>query len=141
VHTGVQLSARRRTRLPVDHVPTGLREYRPLLFTFDCAWRSGRSSHKDGALRSPWLCCGWTVYMELSANVTARPVINTDILQLPTEDLSLQQSTCFISMLVTVIFLLERVNITTSYIHTMHPQTQTQNTQYSWFFFNRPIVF
>jgi len=60
-------------------LPTSLREYLSSLFTFGCTWRSGSSSHKDGALRSPWLCCGWTVYMELLANVTARPVINTDM--------------------------------------------------------------
>jgi len=63
-------------------------------------------------LRCPWLCCGWTVYIELSANVTARPVINTDILLSPTEDLSVVQSTRFISTLVTVVF------ITTPYIIT-----------------------
>jgi len=117
VHTGVQLSAWHRTHLPVDHVPISLRESQPSLFTFGCTWRSGCSSHKGGALRSPRLCCGWTVYMELSANVTAWPVINTDILLSPTEDLSLQQSMCFINMLVTVILLLERANITTPYIH------------------------
>jgi len=116
VHTGVQLSTRRRIRLPVDHVPTSLREYRPSLFTFGCMWRSGCFSHKDGALRSPQICCGWTVYIELLANVTARPVINIDILLLPTEDLSLQQSVRFISMLVTVTSLIERTNITTPYI-------------------------
>ena len=87
-------------------------------FTFGCTWRSGCSSHKDGALRSLRLCCGWTIYMEFLANVTARPVINTDILLSPTEDLSLQQSIRFISTLVTVILLLERANVTTPYIHT-----------------------
>jgi len=46
--------------------------------------------------------------MELLTNVTARPVINTDILLSPTEDLSLQQSIRFISTLVTVILLLDR---------------------------------
>jgi len=65
------------------------------------------------------LCCGWTVYMELLANITPQPVINTDILLSPTEDLSLQQSTCFISTLVTVTFLLERVN-NAEYNYTIH---------------------
>jgi len=77
------------------HVPTSLRKY-----------------------RSPRLFCGWTVYMELLANVTARPVINIDVLLSPTEDLSLQQSIRFISTLMTVNFLLQQVNTTTPYIHT-----------------------
>ena len=34
-HTGVQLSARRRARLPVDHVPTTIREHRPSLYTWN----------------------------------------------------------------------------------------------------------
>jgi len=74
----------------------------------------------DGALRSSRLCYGWTVYMELLASVTARPVINTDILLSPTEHLSLQQSIRFISTLMTVILLLQRANVTTPYIHTLY---------------------
>jgi len=48
-----------------------------------------------------------------------RPVINTDIVLSPTEDLSLQQSfnISFISTLLTVTSLLERANITTRYIY------------------------
>jgi len=42
-NTGIPLSAWRRTRLPVDHVPTSLREYRPTQSTFGCTWRSGCS--------------------------------------------------------------------------------------------------
>jgi len=48
--------------------------------------------HKNSALRSPQLCCGWTVYMELFAGVAARPVINPNIFLLPTQYLSFQQS-------------------------------------------------
>jgi len=81
---GVQLSARRRTRLPVDHAPTSLRESRLSLFTFGCTWRSGCFSQ---CVTVPAALLWLTVYMELLANVTARPVINTDILLSPTEDL------------------------------------------------------
>ena len=93
-------------------------EYRPSLFTFGCTWRSGCSSHKDGALRSPRLSCGWTVYTDLLANVTAGPVINTDILLSPTEDLSLQQSIRFISTLVTYFSVRASEQLHRTYIHT-----------------------
>ena len=119
MHSGVQLSSRRRTRLPVDHdiVLTSLREYRPTQFTFGCTWISGCSYHKDGALWSVQLCCGWTVYTELFAGVTARPVFNPNILLPPTQDLFFRQSVCFIITLLAVISLLERANITVPYKH------------------------
>jgi len=58
-------------------------------------------------LQSLQFCCGWTISMEL---------FDTDILLSTTEDFCLRQSVLFVSMLVTVILLLERANITTSYI-------------------------
>ena len=125
VHTGVQLSSRRRTRLPVDHVPTSLREYRPTQSKFGCMWIFGCSCHKDGALWSVQFQCGRTVFTELFAGVAARPVINPlfclyypNILLPPTQDLSFRQSVCFIITLVTVISLLEWANITVPYKHT-----------------------
>jgi len=108
-------------RLPVDHVPTSLREYPPSQATFGYTWRSGCSCHKDGALRSMQLCCVWTVHMEL-----ARPVINPNILLSPTEDLPLRQSTYNYSTLVNVFSVrADEHNITTvhTYIHRRRPAT------------------
>jgi len=131
VHTGVQLSSRRRTSLPVDHVPTSLREYRPTQSTFGCTWMSGCSYHTDGALWSVQLHCCWTVYSEPFAGVTARPFINPNILLPTTQNLSSRHSVCFIITLVTVIFLLERANITVPYKHRpgLHRYVQSTDRQ------------
>ena len=80
-----------------NHVPTSLREYLPSLSMFGYTWRSGCSCLKDGALRSPQLCCGWSVNMELVTSVAARPLTDTDIFLAPTDDFSLQQSIHLIS--------------------------------------------
>jgi len=86
----------------------------------------GCSCYKDGALRSPQLHCGQTVYMELSANVAARPFTNTDVLPSPAEDLSLQQSIRLISTPVTVLTV-RAGNITLPYIN-IDIHTTTSNT-------------
>ena len=92
---------------------------------FGCTWMSGCSYHKDGALWYVQLHCCWTVYTELFAGVTARPVINPTTLLPPTQDLSFRQSVCFIIMLVTVFSLLERANITVPHKHTYNRYGQS----------------
>ena len=59
--------------------------------------------NNDGTFRSPQLCFGWTIYMELYASIAVRPLSHSLIILLPVEDFSLRQIICFMSTLLIVI--------------------------------------
>jgi len=86
-----------------------LRQYRRAQSTFSCTLRFGYSCPNGPQSfavvgLSTWCCCATSH--------------ESQHLLSPTEDLPVRQSICFISTLMTVISLLERVNITILYIKT-----------------------